>query len=150
MFFIQVLNGSCVLERRAVETLPELAAIARKEFKRERANAFIVAVGADDGAVMPYVWCRCENDGTWKGEAGDSIKLGLKQNELAEHDPIEMLSLEEGVRRGIVTVYDDGPARVVDFGAPPWADDSSARPRDYEADAKTIAQELLNAARRQS
>lgn len=115
MFFVLVLNGGRTVENRSFVTMTELARHARSEFKRERADAYIVSVGAMDQAVMPYAWVT-RDEGRWIGGDGDSIRLGLDQNEIAEHDALEMIGLDEAVHRGVASIFDDGNLRTVVFG----------------------------------
>lgn len=100
MFWVSVMRGDKMISKRAVSTLAELAVMARSEFKSTRSDLFLVAVGASAQAIIPYAWIsRDERTDEWIGLSGDSIRLGLKQNEIQERPEMEIMMMDEDTGR---------------------------------------------------
>jgi hypothetical protein len=118
MFFIFATGRRST--RETAETLDELGKKVMKAMANKANDGITVAIGKTDQSVMPYAMLRrsYETD-KWEGDAGDSIRLGIDEGLLIEHDPLEMLNLEQAVEAGIVSVEDDGPLRVVSFNDNP-------------------------------
>jgi hypothetical protein len=113
MFLIQVMGRTSKLHKR--DTIENLGELVTKLLKSDANDAISVAVERKkDGAVMPYVWLRrdLDNDDQWEGEAGDSIKLGIDDGLIVETDPLEQLSLNQAIDRGIVTIHDEDYLRT--------------------------------------
>ena len=118
MFFIHVMGRRS--KSIAASDLDELGKKVTKEMANKANDAISVAIGKTDQAVMPYVWIRRhpETD-EWEGELGDSIKLGIEDGLMIEHDPIQMMGLNDAIKAGFATVEDDGPVRVVSINTEP-------------------------------
>jgi hypothetical protein len=121
MFFIFATGRRSTSD--TAKTLEELGQKVMKAMANKANDGITVAIGKTDQSVVPYAFLRrsYETD-EWEGEAGDSIKLGIDDGLLVEHDPLRMLNLEEAVEAGIATMEDDGPVRIVsvnDNPAPP-------------------------------
>lgn len=120
MFFIMTTGRRN--RHSTAETLEELGEQVSKAMANMANDGITVAVGKTDKACMPYAWIRRDLDtDQWIGELGDCIKLGIEQGSLVEHDPIQMLSLEDAVKAGLATVEDEGPVRIVELLNEPLA-----------------------------
>lgn len=117
MFFIHVMGRKN--RSLSAETLTELGKKVEKEMKNGANDSIVVSIGKDEKAVMPFVWISRNLDtDEWQGEAGDSIKLGIKDGLLIELDPVQILGLNQAIQQGITSIYDDGPVRVVSIKEP--------------------------------
>lgn len=112
MFFVHMMGRRSTNDEAS--TLEELGEIVDSAMASQANDAIVVSVGLDESAVMPYVWIRrnAETD-EWEGELGDCIKLGIEDGSLIEHDPIQMLSMEQTIEAGIAEVEDFGPVKIV-------------------------------------
>lgn len=100
---------------KEADTLEELGEVVGKAMASQANDAIVVSVGLDDSAVMPYVWIRRNADtDEWEGELGDCIKLGIEDGSLIESDPIQVLTLDQAVTRGIAEIAaNDGVLKTV-------------------------------------
>lgn len=93
MFFIHTMGRRSASQE--ADTLCDLGVIVDSAMKSQANNAIVVSVGRDDSAVMPYAWIRRNEDDEWEGELGDCIRLGIEVGSLIEHDPIQMMGLDD-------------------------------------------------------
>jgi len=109
VFFIQILGRR---ERREeASDLDELGEKVAAAMEDNATNMIVVSVGKTDEAVMPYVWLQRDLDtDEWEGELGDSIKLGIEDGLVKEHDPIRMLGLSS-MTRGELDPVEEEPMR---------------------------------------
>jgi len=110
MFFVHVMGRRN--RNAAAKTLEDLGHIMTSEMGNLGNSAIVVAVGKTDQAVMPYVWIRRNDADKWEGELGDCIKLGIEDGLIIEHDPIQMLGLDQAIKAGIAEVVDDVPVVI--------------------------------------
>jgi hypothetical protein len=88
---------------------------------------------------MPYVWIRRNSEtDDWEGTLGDSIRLGIEDGLLTEHDPIQVLSLENAVKAGFAEVADDGPVRVVSINTEPKIDPFKMQCGYFDSNGKWV------------
>ena len=113
MFFVHSVGR--VSRQKSARTLEELGPIVTKDMVNKTFDAIVVSIGKTDEAVMPYVWIRrnFDNEDVWEGELGDCIRLGIKDGSLVEHDPIQMLSLNEAIKQGLAEESVSGNLRTV-------------------------------------
>lgn len=97
MFFIHAMGRRN--HSSSAKTLEELGKKMEKEIANNTYEMITVSIGKDDTAVMPYVWISRNLDtDEWEGEAGDSIKLGIKDGLIHERDALEFLHLNKIVQ----------------------------------------------------
>lgn len=142
MFFIHVMGRkNCSL---SAETLTELGKKVEKEMKNGANDSIVISIGKDEKAVMPFVWISRNLDtDEWQGEAGDSIKLGIKDGLLIELDPVQILGLNQAIQQGIASVYDDGPVRVVSIKESESAPHSPLSEQELQSKANKLVKDLF-------
>ena len=142
MFFIHVMGRkNCSL---SAETLTELGKKVEKEMKNGANDSIVISIGKDEKAVMPFVWISRNLDtDEWQGEAGDSIKLGIKDGLLIELDPVQILGLNQAIQQGIASVYDDGPVRVVSIKEPESVPHSPPSEQELQSKANKLVKDLF-------
>lgn len=148
MFFIHTMGRRS--RQVSANTLEELGDVVAKAIKSQANDALVVSVGLTDQAVMPYVWIRrnLETD-EWEGELGDCIKLGIPERSIIEHDPIQMMGLNEAISKGFASVMDDGPVRVVSIPSEPIKPRKTKKLTNEEklVESKRMVDELFDSLR---
>lgn len=141
MFYIHVM-GRKSSRSLSAKTLTGLGTKVEREMADGANDSITVSIGKDESAVMPYVWIRRNQEtDEWEGELGDTIRLGIEEGELIESDPIQMLGLDQAILRGIVSMQDDGPVRVV--SVPPVAPTVPTRKKPSEKELQDQANKLV-------
>jgi hypothetical protein len=143
MFFVHVM-GRKSSRSFSAKTLTGLGTKVEREMADGANDSIVVSIGKDENAVMPYVWIRRNQDtDEWEGELGDGIRLGIEDGLLVETDPIQMLGLDQAILRGIVSVQDDGDARVVSVPPPIASRSKKQSEKELQDQANKMVRDLF-------